>query len=135
MLRRTTLIWFTILLGAIINGAIRETFLKLRLGDATAHVISALLLSAAVFFVTWISIRWIAPSQPRDGWAIGVWWLTLTLAFEFLGGHYLFGTPWQVLLNDYRIFDGRLWLLVLASTLLAPVAMNPHRRRTIMQPS
>ena len=48
-------------------------------------------------------------------------WVALTVAFEFLAGHYLFGTPWPVLLADYRLSEGRVWILVLASTLLAPV--------------
>jgi hypothetical protein len=45
----------------------------------------------------------------------------LTLAFEFLAGHYLFGHPWATLLADYNLARGRIWLLVLVATLLGPV--------------
>jgi hypothetical protein len=124
MLGRATLIWFTILIVAIANGALREGLLKARLGDDAAHVISALLLSVAVFVVTRMTIRWIGPANHREAWSIGLSWLGLTVAFEFLAGHYLFGTPWPVLLNDYRLFEGRLWILVLASALLAPVVLS-----------
>jgi hypothetical protein len=129
VLRRATLIWFAILAVAIGNGALREGLLKPRLGDASAHVLSALLLSVAVFVVARMTIGWIRPSGSRDGWVIGVYWVTLTVAFEFLAGHYLFGTPWPVLLADYRLSEGRLWILVLASALLAPALTATRYRR------
>jgi len=44
----------------------------------------------------------------------------LTLAFEFLAGHYLFHNPWSRLLEDYDVARGRIWILVLFTTLLAP---------------
>lgn len=135
MLRRAALIWLAILIVAIANGALREGLLKPRLGDAIAHAVSSLLLSAAVFVITRMTIRWIEPADHRAGWSIGLSWLALTLAFEFLAGHYLFGTPWPVLLNDYRLADGRLWVLVLASALLAPVLLNPLRHAPVRRQS
>ena len=127
MLRRATLIWFTILIIAIANGALREGVLRPRLGDSSAHVLSTILLAAAVLVVTRMSIGWIRPSGSRDGWLIGVYWVGLTLAFEFLAGHYLFGKPWLELLADYRLSAGRIWILVLVSTLLAPGLTAPRR--------
>ena len=127
MLRRATLVWFTILIVAIANGALREGLLKPQLGEAIAHVISVLLLSAAIFLVTRLTIRWIEPSSWRACWTIGVFWVALTVAFEFLAGHYLFGTDWSVLLADYQLARGRIWILVLASTLLAPVVTAGRR--------
>ena len=120
MIGRATLIWFTILIVAIANGALREGLLRPRLGDSSAHVLSTILLSAAVFVVTRMTIRWMRPTESREGWVIGVYWVALTVAFEFLAGHYVFGTPWPVLLADYRLSEGRIWILVLAATLLAP---------------
>ena len=55
-----------------------------------------------------------------DAWTIGPLWLVMTLAFEFVGGHYLFGTSWEALLADYNIFAGRLWIIVLIATWIAP---------------
>jgi len=52
---------------------------------------------------------------------IGVLWLVLTLAFEFLAGHYVFGNPWSRLWTDYDVLRGRIWILVLVTTLVAPV--------------
>jgi hypothetical protein len=39
----------------------------------------------------------------------------------FLGSHYLFGNPWQRLLADYNLAQGRIWVLVPLATLVAPV--------------
>jgi hypothetical protein len=46
--------------------------------------------------------------------------VVLVLAFEFLAGHYLFGTPWSELLADYNVMRGRIWPLVLVTTFVAP---------------
>lgn len=45
----------------------------------------------------------------------------MTIAFEFLAGHYVFGHPRQTLIADYDVFQGRIWILVLLANLLAPL--------------
>ncbi len=120
MFRRATLVWFAILLVAIGNGALRQNVLNPRLGEGSAHVLSSVLLSVAIFAVTQMTIGWIQPAGSRDGWRMGLYWVALTVAFEFLAGHYMFGKDWSVLLADYQLAQGRIWILVLASTLTAP---------------
>ena len=56
-------------------------------------------------------------------------WVALTLAFEFLAGHYLFHNPWDKLLADYDVWHGRIWPLVPIVTLLAPVIAYRMRLR------
>jgi hypothetical protein len=51
---------------------------------------------------------------------VGLLWLVLTVAFEFLLGHYVSGATWETQLADYNLLRGRLWPLVLLTTLLAP---------------
>ena len=46
--------------------------------------------------------------------------LVLTMIFEFLAGHYLFGVSWEKPLLDYNILKGRMWILVLLITFIAP---------------
>jgi hypothetical protein len=57
---------------------------------------------------------------------VGGVWLGLTLAFEFLGGHFAFGKSWSELFADYDLTRGRIWPLVLIATTLAPWLW--HRR-------
>jgi hypothetical protein len=117
---RAAVVWFGIMLLAILNGAARDILFVSRMGDLGARALSCLTLSALIFGVTWVSLRWIGPASSVDAWRIGAVWLVMTLAFEFIAGHYLFGTPWPALLADYDLLAGRLWVVVLAITLAAP---------------
>ena len=44
----------------------------------------------------------------------------ITVAFEFLFGRYVDGKSWEYLLADYNIFKGKLWILVIITSLTAP---------------
>ncbi|MCL6545144.1 MAG: hypothetical protein K6T61_07935, partial [Bryobacteraceae bacterium] len=57
---------------------------------------------------------------------LGAGWCAATVAFEFGFGHYIIGHPWSALLADYNLFRGRLWVLVLLTLLLAPLAAKRH---------
>jgi len=130
MFARVALAWIGILVLAILNGALRQGLLIPRFGEHVGHIVSTLLLSILVLAAAWVLMPWVRPLTVRDAWFIGLLWLVLTLAFEFLGGHYLFGSPWERLLADYNVAQGRIWVLVLISTLLAPVLVHALRRPT-----
>ena len=49
---------------------------------------------------------------------------TLTVSFEFGFGRLVMKHSWERLLHDYNILEGRVWILVLLWTLLAPLAYN-----------
>lgn len=85
------------------------------------RAISTIALCALIVLVTWLGIGWIGPSTSRAALRVGSVWLVLTLAFEFLAGHYLFHKSWAALLDDYDVGRGRIWVLVLVTTVLAPV--------------
>ena len=121
MLFKAFIVWILLLILAVLNGAIRDVFISPRLGEQTGHVISTVILCATIFLVAWLSIRWIGADSARDALLVGIQWVLLTVAFEFLAGHYLFGHTWERLLVDYSLFRGRIWVLVLAANLLAPL--------------
>ena len=123
MLRRAALIWFGILVLAVMNGALREGALIPAFGEMTGHVLSTVLLCAAILVVAWLSMAWMGPRGRTDAVRIGLLWTVMTIAFEFLAGHYLFGTPWPELLADYNVAAGRIWPLVLMTTAVAPALM------------
>ena len=122
MATRAALIWFALLTVAILNGAFREAVLIPRISKAAAHAISTLLLCSFIVVLAWSAIGWVGPRSLREAWVVGTLWLGLTLAFEFLAGHYLFHKAWAELLADYNLFAGRIWILVLVVTLTSPVA-------------
>jgi hypothetical protein len=106
---------------AVLNGSAREAFITPRFGGFAGHIISTIMLSSGIVFMAWMSISWIGARNTADALVVGFTWLVLTLAFEFVAGHYLFRTPWEKLLADYNIFQGRIWVMVLLATLLAPI--------------
>jgi hypothetical protein len=120
MLARALGVWLLLLLAATVNGGLRETFIIPRTGDAAGHAISTITLCAAILVLAWLTAEWMAPATARDAWRIGAMWVALTLAFEFLAGHYLFRNPWPRLLADDNVLRGRIWILVLITTAIAP---------------
>ena len=125
---RGFLIWCLLLALAVINGGIREFWLIPRAGASVGHAISTVALCVLILLLGLATIRWIRPVTAREAWAIGSLWLGLTMSFEFLAGHYLFGNSWSRLLEDYDILRGRIWVLVLVTTAVAPRVAAPARR-------
>ena len=123
MIIRALVIWFVLLILAVVNGGVRDTWLSPWLGDTLGRALSTLTLSALILLSTWLTIGWMQPRTVAAALTIGVLWLALTLGFEFLVGHYGFGKPWQELLADYDVRRGRIWVIVLPVTLVAPLSM------------
>ena len=67
MYARTALVWFGIMVLAIVNGGFRERVLNPRLGDTAGHVASTVILSAAIVLAAFLTIEWIAPSTHAVG--------------------------------------------------------------------
>ena len=128
MTARALLTWLVLVLAAIANGTFRQYVLLERVGAHGGHVISSITLALLILLVAWLSIRWINPTSTRQAWAVGVLWLATTVVFEFVAGHYLFHHPWSKLLADYDVRQGRVWVVVLIATLVAPRCAARTRR-------
>ena len=120
MIRRALAVWFVLLVLASANGALREGIIIPAAGETAGRAISTVMLSAMILVLTWLTIGWIRPATSGEAWIVGALWVALTLAFEFLAGHYIFGHPWDRLLEDYNLPAGRIWVLVLITTAIAP---------------
>lgn len=121
MIWRAIVVWVGVLALAVLNGAAREGWLIPQFGEASGRVLSTVVLCGLVLLVTWLTIGWIRPLTVGNALRVGTLWLVLTLAFEFLGGHYLFDQPWTMLLEDYDLSRGRIWVAVPVVVLLAPL--------------
>ena len=117
---RAIAVWLLMLIIASANGALRQAVLIPAVGEVAGRAISTVMLAAFIALLTWVTIPWIRLRSTGEAWMVGAAWVTLTLAFEFLAGHYLFGTPWGALLEDYDVRRGRIWILVLIVTAIAP---------------
>ena len=125
---RSIVVWSLFVVLAITNGALRNTLLTPSLGELRSHITSTFLLCAAILIVTWLTIGWVRPANLNEALLIGAGWAVMTVAFEFLAGHYIFGSPWTTLLADYDLFAGRVWVLILVTTAFAPFLMARARR-------
>ena len=119
MVKKSILIWLSIIPLAILNGGFRETVLIPRLGENYAQPISGIILFLWIFFVSLIFISRIGKGSPKTYWKIGVLWVVLTIVFEtFLG--LSMGDRLTELLKAYDITTGNLWPLVVLFTGITP---------------
>lgn len=124
-LLRAAAVWFLLVAAAIFNGTLRVGLLAPAAGERAAHLLSTLLLCVLLLLIARMTMGWIRAGGHVRWTGIGALWLAMTLAFEFLAGHFLFGAGWDRLLADYDIAAGRIWILVLLTTFLAPRVAGP----------
>lgn len=112
--------WFVLLAVAMVNGALRELTYGKYVSELAAHQLSCLtgILLFAVVIRQYVR-RW-PPASAHEAWRIGLFWMALTVAFEFLFFHYVGGHSWEVLLANYDMSAGRLWPLILLWVVVAP---------------
>lgn len=92
MFSRALAIWLLLLIAAVLNGAIRELLITPPFGELGWRIVSTAILCAAIILVAWFSILWIGPNDRREALVVGTLWVALTVAFEFLAGHYVLAT-------------------------------------------
>lgn len=118
-------VWPVFLVTAILLGLVRETVLGPVVGEQAAHVIGTLGLIAVMLGIISVFVSRVAGDVvPRDWWLIGAGWTAMTVAFEFLFFHFVAGVPWETLLANYNLRAGRLWVLVLLTTLCGPAVIG-----------
>ena len=128
---KSLVVWLCFIPAAILNGGLREYVLAPVIGQKWALPVSGIILSVCIFLITWLLLpRLMKVLTSGADWLIGICWLILTVAFEFASG-LAGGTSLAELLSAYNPLTGNLWLLVLASTLFAPVLESAMRRRKL----
>jgi hypothetical protein len=122
---KAALIWLGFALVAGLNGALSANLLTPRLGPRLSLMLSSLLLCGLIFALTVLWLPHLTPLTARDCWAIGGFWVGLTLVFERLVARFNSGNAftkgsrlgWPALTD---IGPGSPMLLVLLVTLAAP---------------
>jgi hypothetical protein len=71
----------------------------------------------------WLEHRWPIPSL-ETALKIGFTWAALTASFDFGFGHYVDGKSWTEPAKDYDIAAGRVWVAILAWTVVGPALMR-----------
>ena len=113
---------------AVLNGAVREYLYGKVMGELQAHQLSAFVFILLFGIYVWFIVRWLKPVNSSQALSAGLTWLVLTVLFEFVFGHYVVGHPWEKLLHDYNLMQGRLWVIVLLWIFSAPWAVYRFQR-------
>lgn len=117
---RYLLAWVAMLLVAMLNGGLRDFTYGKYLPELLAHQLSTLSGIALLGVVIYLFMRRWPFISAQQALAVGMFWMVLTMAFEFLFFHYVGGHSWAELVANYDLSRGRLWPLVLAWVALAP---------------
>jgi hypothetical protein len=120
VLLKALVLWIGILVLAILNGALREKTLIPAMGTFGALIASGIVLSVCIGLVAFFAAPWYSPLPSSQYWLIGLFWLILTLLFEFSFGRFVQHKDWTELLQAYTFKGGNIWPVVLAVTLLSP---------------
>jgi hypothetical protein len=113
LIRIYTLAWLGLLVIGFLNGVIREVSYRRWVGELAGHQISTATAIVLFGLAVWLLERRWPLGSSGQALAIGLIWLALTVAFEFIFMHYVRGMPWSRLLHDYNILEGRVWVFVL----------------------
>jgi hypothetical protein len=124
--------WLLILPCMIINGMFRELVLTSLVPAQVAEAISVAIGLAIVFVLTRYLLRPLAGKSTAQVVRASVVLVVLTVAFEFLFGHYVDGRSWRELAANYELWNGRLWPILLAAIAFMPFLWS---RWSISNPS
>lgn len=112
--------WLPMVPIAILNGMVRQAWYGRYMTELAAHQVSTASGLVLLGGYVWLVMRRWPPTGSGQALSIGFLWLGLTLAFEFLFGHYVAGHTWARLVADYNLLAGRVWILIPLWVGLAP---------------
>ena len=113
-------LWLVILALAILNGVLREKALIPAFGSFAGLIFSGLILSSCILVVALVATPWYGQLTSSQWLLIGVFWLLLTLAFEFSFGRLVQHKTWAELFGAYAFRGGNIWPVVLLTAFVSP---------------
>jgi hypothetical protein len=117
---RFVLVWLVMLSVSIANGALRDLTYGKLLPALLANQVSCAGGIISLGAVIYLYVRRRPFTSARQAWLVGLFWLALTVTFEFLFFHYVAGHSWETLLANYDVMSGHLWPLILLWVCVAP---------------
>ena len=127
MTARSLAIWLILITAEILHGILRGILLVPHIGEFRSGQIGVFTGSLIILAIAIIFVRWTGATRPRQLLGIGVLWLGLTLAFEFLFGHFVAGASWERLASDYNVLQGGLLPFGMIVLLFSPLIAGKVR--------
>jgi hypothetical protein len=119
--------WVGMVVLAIFNATLREVLITPTYGEYAGHVISTATLLVLLAGYVFVYFRRRPVHTGRELALVGVLWAGLTVAFEFLFGHYVAGQAWGDLLALYDVTQGNIWVVVPLFILVAPTLLGRYQ--------
>ena len=119
MLKKSLLIWLSIIPLAILNGGFRQYCLEKWFSETIAGAISVVLLCLLIFIVALIFIPRLGIAKSPTYWKMGLLWVFLTIIFE-TGLGLTVGMTTSEILNTYNVTTGNFWLIVVLFIAITP---------------
>jgi hypothetical protein len=113
------LAWFPMVFIAFANAWFRESVIRRLASELFSHQLSTLLLILLLAVYIRILFKKIPPISLAQALLTGMMWAALTIVFEFGMGRSR-GIDWRVMLHDYQLSEGRIWILVPLTLVIAP---------------
>ena len=113
-------LWLAILALAILNGILREKMMIPIFGSFTGFVISGVILCIFILGVAIAAVPWYGQLTSGQLYLVGVFWLLLTVGFEFSFGIFVQNKSLVELFEAYTFRGGNLWPVVLLVTFVSP---------------
>ena len=123
--------WTIIMVAEVLHGTARVAFLEPSVGEFRARQIAVFTGSAMILALAIALVRWIGARSVRQWIGIGLMWLGLTLAFEWLFGWFVMGYSWERLASDYNLLRGGLLPIGLLVLAVAPLVAAKVRGVTV----
>lgn len=117
---RNLIAWLVMLIVSVANGTLRDFTYGRHLPELAVHQLSTLSGIVLLGAVIYLFVRRWPPASAQQAFSIGLFWMLLTVVFEFLFFHYVGGHSWAELLANYDLSKGRLWPLLLAWVAFSP---------------
>ena len=121
ILSRAVFVWAGLLFLAMLNGIARDMLLAPAFGISVAQPLSGIILCVLIFAVSYYSLAFITATRVREYLTVGLFWVCLTLVFEYLFAHYVLGMSWRQVNQIFNILQGNLFSLALLVTAIAPL--------------
>lgn len=116
--------WLLFIPIPIINGILRESWYKPKIGELYTNIVGVFILSSVWILYTYLFFKNnIFNFSVGKLFLLGFIWLAMTLIFEF-GMGILAGRSWDYMLADYNILKGRLWPLFLFVVFWSPFILR-----------
>ncbi|MCD9184913.1 MAG: hypothetical protein LUM44_00655 [Pyrinomonadaceae bacterium] len=114
------MIWLLIIFAESFHGTLRTVLLEPRIGDFRARQISVFTGALIILMITFFFIRWISAEKVSQLIKIGVFWVSLTIAFEIILGRFILDASGERIFSDYKIWEGGLMPVGLLILLFTP---------------